>query len=481
MPEPRCSTPLNPERPNLLRHNAAIASAMKWPLLPWQEYALAGATELDPETGTFFYDTVVITVQRQAGKTTIDAVNSVQNAMMGPDRQLWYTAQDGTHARDKFRQMEDTLEKSPIGGVGTGIAKKYLRGNGSELIRFVNDSEWRPHAPSPESLHSKQADKATVDEAWAFTEQEGRDLLQALVAPFSSRRATTGHRPQLWIPSAEGTIESTWFNPILDRLRDPGEDRGRTFFVDFGIPDDVDPDDLAEVVKHHPGFGHLFDLSDLAGFRGQFGDDASGFARAFGNRRAGSGSRVISSAKWNDGRTIKNIPEGVPVAVGAAVGMDDTDAAISITGYHPGLGKISEIVEGGHREGSAWALLRLKELQANAGRAVPVAIDERGPSAYLHDQAKRAGIPLIDGTNSTAYSVACPAVLTGLETGEWHFRSHPALETAADLAARRWVQDGAWVWGRRASVGSIAALEAVTWSSWAIDHLPEDHGLQLFI
>lgn len=479
MPTPRHATPLNPDRPNLLTHNAAIASALKWPLLPWQEYGLAGATEIDPETGTLWYDTVVLTVQRQAGKTTIDAVNSIQNAMMGPGRRLWYTAQDGTHARDKFRQMEDDLERSPIGKPGSGIVRKYLRGNGSELAQFVNDSEWRPHAPTPESLHSKQADKATVDEAWAFSLQQGKDLLQALVAPFSSRRMMTGHRPQLWIPSAEGTIESTWFNPILDGLRESTPER--TFFLDFGIPDDVDPDNLDEVVRWHPGFGHLFEMSDLIGFRNQFGKDVDGFARAFGNRRTGSGSRVISAAAWNAGRTVEAIPEGVPVCVGAAVGLDDVDAAITITGYHPTLGKITEVVEGGHRDGSAWALLRLKEIQANAGRTVPVAIPEGGPSAYLHDQARRAGIPLIEGTNSSAAAVACPAVLTGLETGEWHFRTHPALETAAELAARRWIQDGAWIWGRRASIGSIATLEAGTWSSWGIDHMPEDHGLQLFI
>lgn len=477
MPTPRNATPLEPSRPNLLRHNAAIASAMKWPLLPWQEYALAGATEIDPETGTFYYDTVVITVQRQAGKTTIDAVNSIQNAMMGPERQIWYTAQDGTHARDKFRQMEDTLEKSPIGAVGTGISKKFLRGNGSELVRFINDSEWRPHAPTPESLHSKQADKATVDEAWAFTEQQGRDLLQALVAPFSSRRMNTGHRPQLWIPSAEGTVESTWFNPILDGLRK--EPAKRTFFVDFGIPEDVDPDDLEQLVKYHPGYKHLFEMSDLLGFRSQFGKDSAGFARAFGNRRTGSGQRVIPQETWNAGRTLEAIPEGVPVCIGAAVGIDDIDAAITVTGYHPTLGKITEVLD--QRPGSSWVLLRLKEIQANAGHAVPIAIDERGPSANLHDQASRAKLPLLEGTNSAAYSVACPSVLTGLETGEWHFRPHDALERSSDLAARRWIQDGAWVWGRRASVGSIAALEAGTWSSYGVDHLPEDHGIQLFI
>lgn len=478
MPNPRQATPLNPQRVNLARHSAAIASAMGWPLLPAQEYVMAGATEIDPESGTLYYDTVVITVQRQFGKTTMDGIDSIRNCMMGAGRRAWYTAQDGTHAREKFREMEDVLEQSPIGRVGSGISKKYLRGNGSELIRFVNDSEWRPHAPGPDNLHSKQSDKNTIDEAWAFTERQGRDLIQAIAPTTTTRMMLTGHQPQLWIMSTEGTVESTWFNPILDEQRAGGH--ARTFFVDFGIPDDMDPDDLAGVAKWHPGFGHLFNMRGLEGFRAKFGTDTNGFARAYGNRRTGSSERVIPAQAWNDGRTLSLIPEDSPLCVGAAVGVDGVDAAITLSGVHPELGKITEVVTGGHREGSAWALLRLKELQANAGRPVWVAIDNRGPSASLHDQAARAGIPLLD-VNTSFVVAACQSVLTGLETGEWHYRTHDALESAADLAARRWIQDGAWVWGRRASVGSIAALEAGTLSAHGLDHLPTDPGVQLWV
>ena len=478
MPEPRQATPLNPARRNLLAHRAAIASAMGWPLIPAQEYVMAGASEIDPDTGTLFYDTVVVTVQRQFGKTTMDAIDSVGNCMMGANRRAWYTAQDGTHAREKFREMEDVLEQSPIGGVGSGLASKYLRGNGSEMIRFVNNSEWRPHAPGPDNLHSKQSDKNTIDEAWAFTERQGRDLIQAIAPTTTTRRMLTGHQPQLWIMSTEGTVESTWYNPILDELR--AAPNPRTFFVDFGIPDDLDPDDLAGVAKWHPGFGHLFDMRALESFRTKFGTDTNGFARAYGNRRTGSSERVIPATIWNEGRTIARIPEDSPICVGAAVGVDGVDAAITISGVHPELGKITEVIPGGHREGSAWVLLRLKELQANAGRPVWTVIDERGPSAALRDQANRAKIPLLD-INTSFVAASCQSVMTGLETGAWHFRTHDALETAADLAARRWIQDGAWVWGRRASVGSIATLEAGTLSSYGLDHLPQDPGIQVWV
>lgn len=467
-------TPRTPGAKTGLRRVAQLARAMGRPLIPWQVEAVKGATEIDPDTGTFRYSRVVITTPRQVGKTTIDGMQSMTNMFLGPDRRSWYTAQDGTKAREVFRGFMDQIEKTYY----QPALPRLMRGNGAEVIQTLRGSEYRPFVPNAESLHSKQADRVTLDEVWTYTKLQGNAIIQAADAPMSTRLATTGHEPQLVIMSTEGTAESEWYNPILDELRanpDP-----ETFLVDFGLRADEDPTDLKLVARRHPGYGHLFNMRSLEKRFASYQGDTAGFARAYGNRRTGSTERVISLASWNAGRTREPIPEDSPIAVGAAVGVDDTDAAITMTGMHPTLGKLTEVIRDGHREGSAWVLLRLKELQANAGRPVPVAIDVRGPSAALYDQAVRAGLPLIDIT-TTAVAAGCQSLLQGLDTGEWHYRSHPALEAAADLAARRWVQDGAWLWGRRASVGSIAALEAATLSSWGIDHLPTDPGIQLWV
>jgi len=474
MPEPRYMTPRTPGAKSQLKRVAQAAAALKRPLIPWQREAVRGCTEIDPETGTFKYSRIVISTPRQVGKTTIDGLMSLCNILLGPNRQAWYTAQDGTKAREIFRGFQDQLEMSYY----MPAIKKLMRGNGAEMIQTIRNSEFRPFVPNAESLHSKQADRVTLDEVWTYTKLQGEAIIQAADAPMSTRLAVTGHEPQLIIMSTEGTAESEWYNPILDGLRENPDPQ--TFFVDFGLREDEDPTDLELVAKRHPGYGHLFNMASLRKRFAAYQGDTAGFARAYGNRRTGSVLRVIPREIWAAGRTAEQIPAGVEVCVAAAVGVDDADAAITMTGYHPELGKITEIIEGGHRAGSSWALLRLKELQANAGKPVPVAIDERGPSAHLRDQAQRAGLPLIE-TSSTAYAAACPAVLAGLETGEWRYRPHDALEQAADLAARRWIQDGAWVWGRRASVGSIAALEAATWSSWGIDHMPTERGPQLFV
>lgn len=87
------------------------------------------------------------------------------------------------------------------------------------------------------------------------------------------------------------------------------------------------------------------------------------------------------------------------------------------------------------------------------------------------------------------YTGACSHVFHGIvnraEDGTelpptWLHRPHAALNDAAEVAAKRSTGDAGWVWGRRASTGSIAALEAGTMSTFGVDHLPEKHGLQVF-
>ncbi|MGO2655977.1 MAG: hypothetical protein ACTH93_09150 [Pseudoclavibacter sp.] len=466
----RYLTPLDEHRQSLGDCVVAVGRAMRTPLIPWQRYAAQLSREIDPDTGTFYYDRIVITTPRQVGKTTLDAATSIQTCLMAPDREAWYMAQDGQHGDERFRQkVFPVWKKSPLAALGPEMRKS----NGSMWLGFVNGSRWGPAAPTDDGMHGKQGDQVTIDEAWAHTEAQGRAIVQAVLPTQITRKQLTGHQPQTWIISTEGTVESTWYNPILDSLRESVPER--TAFIDFGIRDDVDPEDLRAVAAVHPGFGHLFDANGLRAFRTQFGSDAAGFARAFGNRRTGSSQRVIDPQLWAAGRTLTPIPDDAPLCIGAAVGVDAVDTAITATGTHPELGSIAEVVE--QHPGVAWAFDRLMQLQDE--HDAPIAIDSHGPSAALRDQLDRAGARLVDMT-SNAVTASCQTIMTGLETGTWHYRPHPALDGAADLAARRWISDGAWAWGRRASVGSIAALEAATCGEWGVTHLPKVTGLQLF-
>ncbi|MHA7293690.1 hypothetical protein [Arthrobacter sp. HLT1-21] len=418
-----------------------------------------------------------MTVQRQAGKTTLDLANDIQNCLMGKRREVWYTAQTGQHASAKWKQMAELFKESPLKRLG-----KARFSNGTQSLTFLNGSAIRPHPPTEDSLHSKQSDKNTIDEAWYFSAAKAEALLGAIVPTTTTRRKLTGQRPQLWILSTEGTTESEYLNELLDSLRlDMPAD---TAFFDFGISPDLELPNLARddevstfldaVYAVHPGAGFLLEREDLDSWLDSLG--LSEFCRAYGNRRTGATERVISEADWRAGSTAVKLAGQVCFA--AAVGMDDSDTTITATGIVDGF-KITEVID--HHEGSSWALPRMKELSAKHG--APFAIDGYGPSADLADRAERAGIPLVP-IKTVNVAAACQAVYSGLvrrgEPAIWRYRPDPALDAAADIAVKRSVGDGAWVWGRRASNGSTSALEAATLGTYGIDHMPEVAGIQIF-
>lgn len=478
--EPRHHTPRNPDRATFGAHAALIASSLGKPLIPWQRRAVDVALEVDDD-GVFVYPIVLITVQRQAGKSELDLSCGIQNALMGPNRRVWYTAQTGQDAADRWLELAETFDESrllrPLAYKGS---RGIRRSNGSQQIHLKTGSKYRPHPPTRSSLHGKQSDRNTIDEAWWFTSAQGTDLKQAIGPTTTTRKVLTGQRTQLWIMSAEGTIESTFFNPLLDAARAGDPD---ICLIDYGIPDDADPTDLDIVAKHHPGFGHLLDMSTLRDQQKLFAEAPGEFARAFGNRRTGATERVIPAgalarAQWRDPFPKADRYPGIRVCLAASVGIDGIDTTIAVA-TRVGDATVSAIVKDGHRMGTHWAIGRLVDLVEK--HKCPVVIDKRGPSAALHDAAKRAGLEVLE-PSSADVSAAHQTLLEGIQQLEptWRYVSDPAIEEAAELATRRYFSDGAWVFGRRASVGSISGIEAPALASWGADHLPEVVGIQVF-
>jgi hypothetical protein len=473
---PRHHTPRNPDRATFGGHAALIAASLGKPLIPWQRRAVDVALEVDDD-GVFVYPIVLITVQRQAGKSELDLSCGIQNALLGPNRRVWYTAQTGQDAADRWLELAETFDESrllrPLAYKGS---RGIRRSNGSQQIHLKTGSKYRPHPPTRSSLHGKQSDRNTIDEAWWFTSAQGTDLIQAISPTTTTRKVLTGQRPQLWIMSTEGTIESTFFNPLLDAARAGDPD---ICLVDYGIPDDVDPTDLDVIAKYHPGYGHLLDMATIRDQQKLFAESPGELARALGNRRTGAPERVIPveafrRASWGD-----PFPAG-RVCLAASVGIDGIDTTIAVGVRVENGPTVAKVVRDGHRIGTHWAIGRLVDLVQK--HKAPVVIDKRGPSAALHDAAKRAGLNVIE-PSSADVSAAHQTLLEGITTTPeptWRYESHPAIAEAAELATRRYFSDGAWVFGRRASVGSISGIEAPALAAWGADHLPVEGGIQVF-
>ncbi|PLS24347.1 hypothetical protein BLI708_06645 [Bifidobacterium imperatoris] len=467
--KPRHATPRNPDRETDGALVARFSTLLGKPLIPWQRQVIDVISEIDPATGTYWYDELVLTVQRQAGKTTITKSYDVRNALWGPDRKTWYLAQTGKDANDQFRDFVKSWRKSRL----RRLSKEPRMSNGSMSLEFRNGSELRPGGATEAAGHGVQGDLINVDEVWSLSKQQAKNLKDGFIPTTTTRLKLTGVRPQIWWTSTEGNGNSEYFNDRLDRLR-AGDIPKRTAFFDFGIPFDADPEDLETIWAYHPGAGHLFDFNQLAEFRQQFDDDAEGWARAFGNiRDDGVTERAIDSILWADttGQPVKP-SRGLKLCfgVGVTMGAGKTIVAACIArGDRP---PIVQIVK--ELDGTGQAPQFLRELQA-VYRA-PICIDRRGPSAALADVLASTIDP---ATYEPAYrltdlraadAITAPqSLVSALEQHAVEHAPDRLLDEQVCTAAKRKSGD-AWLWNRNA--GDVHAMEAMTMAYWGYMHLP---------
>lgn len=436
---------------------AKVAEALGQPLMPWQRYVADVAGEVDGR-GRYLRPLVVVSIQRQAGKTTLMLAQALHRCLQGPNRRAWVTAQTGLDARDKFREFADLVMDSPL----RQVVKERRKGAGSEWLQFVNGSTLRPHPPQRDALHGKQSDHNDIDEGWSFDEVHGDDLFQAI-------NPTQATRPgaQTFVWSTRGDASSTWFHGLIERGY-----AGELALFDWGIPFDADPTDLDVIADFHPAVGrpedgYVIERDFFPRARESMPDPAQ-FARAYGNVPTGAAERVIPPAAWNAARVTAPLPEGRP-AYGVAVSMDGDHGALVAAVAGPDGSPWVEVIE--HRPGRSWLVDRVLALH---DPGLGVAVDRRGPAGPIADALELAGVAPLTPT-TIDYAAGCQDLfdrLTDPGGPRLFHRDHPALDAAVDVAGRRRLEEGGWVWSRKRSTGDVSTLEAATLAAWAVARTP---------
>lgn len=468
---PRFHTPRTPGSRTLGGKYAKIATAMGRRPHEWQQRAADVIYELD-DNGRFRYRNVYVSVPRQCGKTVMAMGLGMTRMMLQADAKVWYTAQTGQAARERWLKECATPVSNRLGPIA-----EVRKGAGDTRMWLPhNFSEFRPMPPNAEYLHGEQSDLVMADEAWVHDDASGAALMQA-VAPTFQSRAGTKLGVQMMKFSTMGTAESTWWH---QGLAEAIEGQPKTCVIDYGIPDDAEPDDVEMAIACHP-LGHVPAIADF--IREQANEMKGGeFARAFGNRATASRERVIPLDAWQAALSLAPIPAEAPVCFGAAIDIDRTEtviAACAVVDDTPML----EIVD--RRPGTSWAADRLEQLVLDHGAPPPV-IDPVGPSGTLHDEMvgrgldvppftvrdlTRASANLLDRiTHTDTQGVLDPTV---------RIRPDDGLEAAAEAAATRKVGDS-WAW-QRTPQGSIASLEAATLALHAAAHKPTPGAAPLII
>ena len=110
----RAGTKPNPDHKNDAKRLEAVAHMLGYTLIPWQKYVAQVATEIDPDTGSYYYDTVVLTTPRQCGKSALVDASSTYNASLGKRRRIVYAAQTGKDSEDHFKEYYEQLTKSRL-------------------------------------------------------------------------------------------------------------------------------------------------------------------------------------------------------------------------------------------------------------------------------------------------------------------------------------------------------------------------------
>lgn len=436
------------------------------PLIPWQLTAANLIGAVDPDRpGSWRYPTVVITVPRQSGKSTLlRAVHMDRLMKPNPDGTpprkpvtLWMTAQTGQDARKRFTNLADLVDTSSI----LGALVKRRASVGSEHLRFGRVS-LSPFAPTPKALHGETTPFVSVDEAWAFDEASAASLLAAITPTMQNEPGR-----QLIIISTAGDHASRWLWSLVKAGRASVQDpNSRIAYLECSADpryaDDGDGDPLSlEALHFHPAIGHVTTADDI---RTLYDQDQS--PNRLANIRRGFlnlwPSDMDTSAEARDLAQFDAATQLHPAAhagstvIALDVAHDRSGAAI-YAGTPLADGRtLVELVESG--PGTAWIGTAL-------GRpGVPGGQLHHDPTGYTgaaierltlkhHTPAPASGVDLADAT---------AGLLSAISDGTVVLRAAPELRDQFEAALTRPAGGAGFTWDAAKSPGPIDHLRAAT-------------------
>ena len=452
---PSCPPRFATRRTDRPTHGAAvalIAERLGTPLMPWQRQVVDTAFEYDPTSGVLCYRDVVVTVPRQAGKTTLLLAVMVWRALYAPGCRIVYTAQDGQAARKKWRDDQvPALDASPFRGM-----YDVRFSNGDESIRWNNGSLHEVISPTDRAGHGRQIDLAVVDEAFEFKDHR---LDQGFSPAMITRR-----EPQMWIISTAGHAESTYLKSKVERGRDAVRDDVTSGFAYFewSAEADADPADPDVWLRCIPSLGHTVDVAAIESEQRSM--EPAEFERAYLNRwTAQAFASKIPARSWE------------ACAGDQSPGVDDVSFALDVSPDR-GFGSVAvcdgstfEIAD--RRSGTEWLVARCVELW---DRYNPVAfvVDDAGPAASLVPELEAAGVRVVR-TNGRQFSAACGRFYDAVTNRRVCHTGQPDLDAAVAAAATRKLGD-AWAWSRSSSAVDISPLVAATLALWGATTLERE-------
>jgi hypothetical protein len=453
---PRWATRRNYDRETLGGDLAAISAELGNPFMDWQSLVADVAMELDPD-GSLHYRKIIITIHRQAGKTTLILPAEIHRCVAWKKRQrVIYAAQNRNMSRDKLLEDQIPLiQESALGEFG-----KAERRNGSESWKWDNGSRIGLMSNTKRSGHGSTNNMVVLDEAFAQVDWR----VEQSLSPTMSRVPET----QWWTISTAGDETSVYLLEQVRRGRhlvESGIDQ-RVAYFEWSIPLDADMDDHEVWFDNMPGLGHGISLEYLISERASMPDME--FRRAYGNQWVEgmlTNDSVIKPVHWNACMDREStIAKKSVRRLSIDVAPDQSSASIGVAGFRKDGLEHLEAIE--TREGTDWIVDRVASILAKRDTfSNLVAIDISTPAAALIPALEAQGIEVLP-ISGRDWNAACASFFDASVQHEYRHIDDRDLNLALSSAGRAESGEG-WHWKRRGSA-PITPLCAVTLAHWAL-------------
>src|SRR5699024_1211413 len=451
---PRAITPRDPTLATDGPFVAATAETMGTPLFGWQQTAADVALERLPD-GRYHYSIVVVTVPRQSGKTTLLHAVALTKMMRSPRCEVYYTAQTGKDARERWMSLVERIEADTI----AASKFKIYRGAGSpRIVHRATGSRYSPFPPTPESLHGYTPHDVHLDEAFAHDEVTGDGLLGGIIPAQSTILDS-----QLWIVSTMGTDQSVFFHKWVEAAR---AGQSGVCLIDYGAADGIDVFDPAEWPRFHPAIGHATSSDKIKDAANSL--TRSEFTRAYGNRPTRADTSIIDPDYWQSlADHDMPLPDVGNWVLTFDVAHDRTAASIMAT-YYRANGRIGSMMLE-RRPGVEWlpdAIAYWRE----RGRPYATAADDGGPTreALLHIPADH-----VTRVRPREWVAASGNYLSTIKSGSLEHDGTSAYAAAISALATKQAGDRIAI-SRKHSSGDVSPAVAAAIGVWLLQSRRRD-------
>ena len=493
-----CGCGLNPDTSWGFECIAFLENVMMWELIPYQRWLYIHALEKDEYGTGFRFETLIILIARQNGKTQWLKGLGLWKMFLDGAEQVLITAQN-------LELAETTLSEAVADVKAVGLTRREFRrfsqtnGKFKLVLKPLNEvlkargqapvrggdapREWRTTPATRKGGRSLSVDLAMLDELREHQNWRAWDAITP----------TTQARPKSLTVGASNAGDAT--SVVLRSLRDGAiakivaqttEDTQIGLF-EWSVPDDVDYTDPQFWPMANPGLGYLpgFTIRRLYGKLEAKKDDPAGFKTEYLCMWVSSmAPGVFPPADWKatTDKASKRA-DGAEVWASVDVNAERTKAYISVAALREDDHWHIETIAAAR--GTDWVLPwfcdpgRLVEDEDGPiewdgkkyrSRFAGVVIQARGaPASGQIEQLTAAGVPVVElgGADLTKAYGDFYDELT--EHRVWH-RPSPALDAAAAIAQAKFLGD-AWVIDRKK--GDASAVIGCVQALWGASKPPE--------